>query len=101
MLLPSHRSPQENTKDDRHNRERNTQRKEASHMQDSIGNPGISSSELAQALPSVPAISREAHVAPPHAGAVSSGLQKPETPAETRQEKASKGLVQEVAFANA
>ena len=67
-------------------------------MDDSIGNPGLSSSELGQALSSVP---REAYVAPQRAGAASSGPQKPETSAETRQEKASKGLVQEVAFANA
>jgi uncharacterized FlaG/YvyC family protein len=70
-------------------------------MDDGIGNPGLSSVELAQALPSVPAIAREAHVALQHAGAASSGPQKPETSAETRQGKGSKGLVQEVAFANA
>ena len=70
-------------------------------MDDSIGNPGLSSVELAQALPSVPAIAREAHVALQHAGAASSGPQKPETSAETRQGKGSKGLVEEVAFANA
>jgi flagellar protein FlaG len=52
-------------------------------------------------LPSVPAIPREAQVAPQRAEAASSGPQKPETSAETRQRKASKGLVQEVAFANA
>ena len=63
-------------------------------MDNSIGNPGLSSSELAQVFPSVPAIAREAHVAPQHAGAASSG-------AETRQGKGSKGLVEEVAFANA
>src|SRR5919197_3621166 len=76
-------------------------RKEASHVDGSIGNPGLPSSELAQMLPFVPAIAREAHVAPQHAGAASSGPQKPETSAETRQGKGSKGLVQEVAFANA
>jgi uncharacterized FlaG/YvyC family protein len=70
-------------------------------MDGSIGNPGLSSSELAQTLPSVPAIAREAHVPSHHAGAASSGPQKPETSAETRQRKGSKGLVEEVAFANA
>ena len=70
-------------------------------MDDSIGNPGLSSSERAQVLPSVPAIARGAHIAPQHAGAASSGPQKPETSAETHQEKVSKGLVEEVAFANA
>ena len=70
-------------------------------MDNSIGNPGLSSIELAQVLPSVPAIAREAHVALQHAGAASSGPQKPETSAETRQGKGSKGLVEEVAFANA
>jgi uncharacterized FlaG/YvyC family protein len=70
-------------------------------MDDSSGNPGLSSVDLAQALPSVPAIAREAHVALQHAGAASSGPQKPETSAETRQGKGSKGLVEEVAFANA
>ena len=63
-------------------------------MDNSIGNPGLSSSELAPVFPSVPAIAREAHVAPQHAGAASSS-------AETRQGKGSKGLVEEVAFANA
>jgi uncharacterized FlaG/YvyC family protein len=81
--------------------ERNIKRKEASHMDNSIGNPGLSSSDLAQVLPSVPAIAREAHVALQHARAASSGPQKPETSAETRQGKGSKGLVEEVAFANA
>ena len=70
-------------------------------MDGSIGNPGLSSSELAQGLPSVPAMAREAHVAQPHAGAAFSGPHKPETSAETRQGKGSKGLVEEVAFANA
>ena len=70
-------------------------------MDDSIGNPGLPSSELAQVLPFVPAIAREVHIAPQHAGAASSGPQKPETSAETRQGKGSKGLVEEVAFANA
>jgi uncharacterized FlaG/YvyC family protein len=70
-------------------------------MDGSIGNPGFSSSEFAQLLPSVPAIAREAHVAPQHAGAASSGPQKPETSAETRRGKGSKGVVEEVAFANA
>ena len=70
-------------------------------MDGSIGNPGLSSSELAQGLPSVPAMVREAHVAQPHARAASSGPHKPETSAETRQGKGSKGLVEEVAFANA
>ena len=70
-------------------------------MDDSIGNPGLSSSELAQVFPSVSAIAREAHVALQRAGATSSGPQKPETSAETRQGKGSKGLVEEVAFANA
>jgi len=70
-------------------------------MDHSIGNPGFSSIEIAQVLPSVPAIAREAHVALQHAGAASSGPQKPETSAETRQGKGSKGFVEEVAFANA
>ena len=70
-------------------------------MDDSIGSPGLSGSELAQAFPSVTAIPREAYVAPQRAEAAPSGPQKPETPTETRQGKASKGLVQEVAFANA
>ena len=70
-------------------------------MDGSIGNPGLSSSELAQVLPSVPAIAREAHITLQHTGATSSGPQKPETSAETRQGKGSKGLVEEVAFANA
>ena len=70
-------------------------------MDDSIGNPGLPSSELAQVLPFVPATAREAQVAPQHAGSASSGPQKPETSAETRQGKGSKGLVEEVAFANA
>ena len=70
-------------------------------MDGSIGNPGLSSSELAQVLPSVPAIVREAHVALQHAGAASSGSQKPETSGDTHQGKGSKGLVEEVAFANA
>jgi flagellar protein FlaG len=78
--------------------ERNIKRKEASHMDNSIGNSGLSSSDLAQVLPSVPAM---AHVALQHARAASSGPQKPETSAETRQGKGSKGLVEEVAFANA
>jgi flagellar protein FlaG len=73
---------------------RNIERKEASHMDDSIGNPGLPSSELAQVIPFVPAIAREAHIALQHAGAAPSG-------AETRQGKGSKGLVEEVAFANA
>src|ERR1051326_6179858 len=70
-------------------------------MDGSIGQPGFSSSELAQILPSATAKAREAHVAPQQAGAASSGPQKPETSAETRQGKGSKGLVEEVAFANA
>jgi uncharacterized FlaG/YvyC family protein len=70
-------------------------------MDDSIGNPGLSGSDFPQALPSVPAIVRETHIAPQRPGGVSSGSQKPNTPPETRQAKASKGLVQEVAFANA
>ena len=70
-------------------------------MDDSIENPGFSSSELAQVFPSVSAIAREAHVALQHAGAASSGPQKPETSAEAHQGKGSKGLVEEVAFANA
>ena len=70
-------------------------------MDNSIGNPGFSSVELAQALPSVQAIAREAHVALQHAGAASFGSQKPETSGETHQGKGSKGLVEEVAFANA
>jgi flagellar protein FlaG len=78
--------------------ERNIKRKEASHMDNSIGNSGLSSSDLAQVLPSVPAM---AYVALQHARAASSGPQKPETSAETRQGKGSKGLVEEVAFANA
>jgi uncharacterized FlaG/YvyC family protein len=70
-------------------------------MDGSIGNPGLSSNELAQALPSVPAIAREAHVTSHHAGAASSGPHKPETSAETRQGKGGTGLAEEVAFANA
>ena len=70
-------------------------------MDGSIGNPGFSSSELAQVLPSVSTMACEAHVAPQHTGAASSGPQKPETSAETRQGKGSKGVVEEVAFANA
>src|SRR5215475_13031770 len=101
MLRPLHRSPQENTRDDRHTMEKNIERKEVSRMDNSIGNPGLSSSELAQVLPAVPAIAREAHVALQHAGAASYGVQKPETSAETHQGKGSKGLVEEVAFANA
>ena len=62
-------------------------------MDGSIGQPGLSSNELAQALPSVPAIARETHIAPQHAGATASGPQKLETSAETRQGKVSKGLV--------
>jgi len=70
-------------------------------MDNSIGNPGLSRSELAQVFPSVSTIARETHVALQRAGAASSGPQKPETSAETRQGKGSKGLVEEVAFANA
>jgi len=70
-------------------------------MDSSIGNPGLSSSELAQGFPSVPAIAREAHVALQHARAASSDPQKPKTPPETRQGKGSKGLAEEEAFANA
>ena len=70
-------------------------------MDGSIGNPGLSGSEMAQVLPSVPAIVREAHIALQHAGTASSGSQKPETSVETHQGKSSKGLVEEVAFANA
>ena len=71
-------------------------------MDDSIVNPGFSGSEWVQTFPSITAISREPQVAPQQAGAASSGPQKPEAPpAETRQEKPSKGFVQEVAFANA
>ena len=70
-------------------------------MVDSVGNPGLSGSELAQVLPSVTAILRETHVAPQRSEAASSGPHKPEAPPETRQWKASKDLVQEVAFANA
>ena len=70
-------------------------------MDNSIGNPGLSRSELAPVFPSVSAIAREAHVALQRTGAASSGPQKPETSAETRQGKGSKGVVEEVAFANA
>jgi uncharacterized FlaG/YvyC family protein len=70
-------------------------------MDGSIGHPGLSSSELAQVLPSVPTVAREAHITSPQAGAASSSPQKPETSAETRQGKGSKGLLEEVAFANA
>jgi len=70
-------------------------------MDNSIGNPGLSRSELAQVFPSVSTIARETHVALQRAGSASSGPQKPETSAETRQGKGSKGLVEEVAFANA
>ena len=70
-------------------------------MDDSIGNTGLSSGELAQVLPAVPAIAREAHGTPQHTGAVSSGPQKPEASAETRQGKSTKGFVEEMAFANA
>src|SRR4029453_523732 len=101
MLCPLHRGPQENTRDDRHTMERNIERKEASRMDNSIGNPGLSSIELAQVLPAAPAMAREAHVALQHAGAASSGPQKPETSAETRQGRGSKGLGEEMGFANA
>lgn len=70
-------------------------------MDGSIGNPGLSSSERAQVLPLVSAIARGAYTAPQHASAASSRPQKPETSAETHQEKVSKGLMEEVAFANA
>ena len=70
-------------------------------MHDSIGNTGLSSGDLAQGLPAIPAIAREAHGTPQHAGAVSSGLQKPEASVETRQGKSTKGFVEEMAFANA
>ena len=70
-------------------------------MDDSIGNPGLPSNELAQVLPFVPGTVREAHIAPQQAGAASSVSPKPGTSAETRQGKGSKGLVEEVAFANA
>ena len=70
-------------------------------MDNRIGNPRLSSSERAQTLPVVSAVPHKVHVAPQRAGVVSSGPQKPETPAETRQEKGSKELVQELAFANA
>jgi uncharacterized FlaG/YvyC family protein len=70
-------------------------------MDGSIGNSGLSGSELAQVLPSLPAIAREAHVTSHHAGAASSSPQQPETSAETRPGKGGKGLVEEVAFANA
>ena len=70
-------------------------------MDNGIGNPGLSSSELAQMLPCVPAISREAYIAPQHAAAASSGPQKPITSVETHPGKVSKGLVEEMAFANA
>ena len=70
-------------------------------MDESIRNTGLSSGDLAQLLPAVPTIAREVHGTPQHAGAASSGPQKPEAPAETRQGKSTKGLVEEVAFANA
>ena len=71
-------------------------------MDDSIVNPGLSVSEWVQTLPSITAIPRELQVAPQQAGVMSSGPQKPEAPpAEAHQEKPSKELVQEVAFANA
>ena len=70
-------------------------------MDNSIGNPGLSRSELVQVFPSVSTVARETHVALQRAGAASSGPQKPETSAETRQGKGSKGVVEEVAFANA
>src|SRR5215831_15040929 len=101
MLRPLPRGTQENTSNDRHTMQRNITRKEASRMDDSFGNPGLPSRELAQVLPFVPATVREAHIAPQPAGAASSGPPKPETSAETRQGKGSKGLVEEVAFANA
>jgi len=80
---------------------RNIARKEVSRMDNNIGNPGLSSSELVQVIPSGPAMAREAHVALQHARATPSSPQKPETSAEARQGKGSKGLVEEVAFANA
>jgi flagellar protein FlaG len=70
-------------------------------MDDSIGNTGLSSGELAQVLPAVPTIAREARSTPQLAGAVSSSPQKPEASAETRQGKSTKGFVEEMAFANA
>ena len=70
-------------------------------MDGSVGNSGLPGSELAQVLPSVPAIAREAHVTSHHAGAASFGPPQPETSAETRQGKGREGLVEEVAFANA
>jgi flagellar protein FlaG len=70
-------------------------------MDDSIGNTGLSSGELAPVLPAVPAIAREAHDTPQHAAAASFSPQKPEASAETRQGKGPKRLVEEVAFANA
>jgi flagellar protein FlaG len=77
-------------------------RKGASHMDDSIVNPGLSGSEWVQTFPSITAIPRGPHVAPQQAGAASSGPQKPEAPpTEAHQEKPSKDLVQEVALANA
>ena len=71
-------------------------------MENSIVNPGLSVRAFAQPLPSVTALERPPQVALQRAGAASSAAQKPETPAETRQAKPSKDLVQEeVAFANA
>jgi len=71
-------------------------------MENSIMNPGLSVRAFAQPLPSVTALERPPQVALQRAGAASSAAQKSETPAETRQAKPSKDLVQEeVAFANA
>ena len=71
-------------------------------MDNSIVSPGFSGGEWAQTFPSITAIPREPQVAPQQVGAASSGPQKPKAPpAEVDQEKSSKELVQEVAFANA
>jgi flagellar protein FlaG len=70
-------------------------------MDDSIVNPGLSGSEWVQTFSSITAISREPQMSSRQAGAASAGPQKPGAPLETRQEKPSKGLVQEVAYANA
>jgi len=70
-------------------------------MDGSIVNAGLSGNDLTQTFPSVTVITRETQVTPQRPEAVSSVIQKPETSATTRQGKPQKGLVQEMAFANA
>ena len=70
-------------------------------MEGSIVNAGLSGSDLTQTFPSITVIARETQVTAQRPEAASSVVQKPETSATTRQEKPPKGLVQEMAFANA